>query len=458
MQNLKKRVLAIILALCTIAGLLPCAPFLAVSAAEKLVNVAPLGTAATADGSYSTNVIENVIDGDLTTNWQTQGVWPSTAVIQLDMGRSICEVAVKLGGDDMASRTVQVTVEYAQNGVTSDLIHFGSQTVTLTGDKTARFTLSQPVSATHFYVTLSEPMQGGAPGAFWPCVSEIENYEKQDANLSAYNNIAAQAKISVTGGNEHPSEGSANLVDGSTSTLYKFYNAAMSSPQTITLAYEQPRSMDAMAIAFENVGASDSIDFAFSYSILARNGDGAFDTIVANATANRTDNSQQQYSFLEKTYSEVQIVIHSCTTYGGSNPGWPAVAEFEVYGSEAVVEDGCISNGKTVHASSGRNLAQNITDGSKNSVWRGSYYPAYADIDLGENYLLDAVEVYTPENGYSQYTIYTSLDGRDFDKLAERPPARAPLWIRASATPPTAWKRGSSVFIWSTTPPRPQRF
>ena len=421
MQKMKKRVLSIIMVLCTIAGLLaPAAPVLTARAAEQLVNVALLGTATTEDGEYNSNVIGNVIDGDPSTNWQTQGKWPSTAVVQLDMGRSISEVVVKLGGDDMASRTVNVTVQYAQNGVTSDLIAFGSQTVTLTGSMEARFTLAQPVSATHFYVTLSDPMQDGAAGAFWPCVSEIEIYEKQEQSLSAYSNIASQAVISVTGGNEHPTEGSANLVDGSTSTLYKFYNAAMTAEQTITLTYEQARSMDAFAIAFENVGTADSIDFAFRYSILARNGDGEYDTIVANATANRTDNSSQQYAFLEKTYSEIQIVIHSCTTYGGTTAGWPAVAEFEVYGSEAVVEDGCISNGRPVHTSSGQSLAKNITDGSKNSVWRGSYYPGYVDIDLEANYYLDAVEVYTPENGYSQYSIYTSLDGRDFDKLAEK--------------------------------------
>ena len=420
MQNFNKRILCILLALCTIVGLLPAAPAMTVRAAEQLVNVAPKGTASTTDGSYAENVIGNVIDGDPDTNWQTQGVWPSTAVVQLDMGRSISEVAVKLGGDDMASRTVKITVEYAQNGVTSDLIALGSQTVTLTGDKTARLSLPQAISATHFYVTLSEPKQNGAAGAFWPCVSEIEIYEKQDVSLSAYNNIAAQAAISVTGGNVDSSGPASNLVDGNSSTLFKFFKGPLTQEQTITLAYEQPRSMDAMAIAFENVGAVDSIDFAFSYSILARNGDGAFDTIVANATANRTDNSQQQYAFLEKTYSEVQIVIHSCTTYGGSTAGWPAVSEFEVYGSEVVVEDSCISNGKRVHASSGRNLAQNITDGSKNSVWRGSYYPAYVDIDLEQNYVLDAVEVFTPDKGYSQYSIYTSLDGRDFTKLAEK--------------------------------------
>ena len=418
MQNLKKRLFSALLALSILVGLFPAGSPLTAEAAEKKVNVALDGTATTEDGSYSTNVIENVIDGDETTNWQTQGVWPSTAVVQLDMGRTISEVVVKLGGDDNASRSVTVTVEYAQNGITSDLIAFGSQTVTLTGDMEAVFTLDQPVSATHFFVTLSDPMDGGATGSFWPCVSEIEIYEMQEAQLSAYSNIANQAAISVTGGNEHPTDGSANLVDGSTSTLYKFYNAAMTSEQTITLAYEEPRSMDAVAIAFENVGSTDSIGFAFNYSILARSGDGEYDTIVANATANRTDNSAQQYAFLEKTYSEVQIVMHSCTTSSGY--GWPAVAEFEVYGSEVAVEDDCISNGKSVHAFSGQSTAKNITDGSKNTVWRGSYYPGYVDIDLEANYYLDAVEVYTPENGYSQYSIYTSLNGRDFTKLAEK--------------------------------------
>ena len=87
----------------------------------------------------------------------------------------------------------------------------------------------------------------------------------------------------------------------------------MTGEQSITLTYEHPRSMDAVAIAFENVGAYDSIDFAFCYSILA-GAAGVYDTIVERATANRTDNSAQQYSFLEKTYSEVKIVIHSCTT------------------------------------------------------------------------------------------------------------------------------------------------
>ncbi len=47
-------------------------------------------------------------------------------------------------------------------------------------------------------------------------------------------------------------------------------------------------------------------------------------------------------------------------------------------------------------------------------------YPAYKDIDLGENYYLDSVAVFTGEDGYSHYTVYTSMDGGDFEFLASK--------------------------------------
>lgn len=47
-------------------------------------------------------------------------------------------------------------------------------------------------------------------------------------------------------------------------------------------------------------------------------------------------------------------------------------------------------------------------------------YPLYKDIDLGKNYYLDTVTVFTPSAGYTQYTVYTSMDGRDFDEAARK--------------------------------------
>ncbi len=47
-------------------------------------------------------------------------------------------------------------------------------------------------------------------------------------------------------------------------------------------------------------------------------------------------------------------------------------------------------------------------------------YPALFDMDLEENCYLDTVSVFTTQEGYSHYSIYTSMNGRDFDLLAEK--------------------------------------
>lgn len=48
------------------------------------------------------------------------------------------------------------------------------------------------------------------------------------------------------------------------------------------------------------------------------------------------------------------------------------------------------------------------------------YYPAYFDTTLEANYYLDTVSVFTGKEGYSYYSIFTSLDGRDFEFLASK--------------------------------------
>ena len=42
------------------------------------------------------------------------------------------------------------------------------------------------------------------------------------------------------------------------------------------------------------------------------------------------------------------------------------------------------------------------------------------DFDLGAEYDLSRIEVYTPKNGYSQYSLYYSNDGQNYSKLAEK--------------------------------------
>ena len=148
MQKKIRKIVSSILASCMVisafAGIAP----QKAEAKTTLVNVAVNGTVSTQNGENGSYVIGNINDGDPKTSWQTQGTWPATAVIQLDKGRSISKVAVELGedGDNSTGRTALVTVQYAQNGITTDLIDFGSKRMTV--DSKEEFTADVPKSIT----------------------------------------------------------------------------------------------------------------------------------------------------------------------------------------------------------------------------------------------------------------------------------------------------------------------
>ncbi len=51
---------------------------------------------------------------------------------------------------------------------------------------------------------------------------------------------------------------------------------------------------------------------------------------------------------------------------------------------------------------------------------QGKYYPCVFDIDLQENMYVDRVSVFTAKSGYTQYTLYTSVDGCNFKLVANK--------------------------------------
>lgn len=150
-----------------------------------------------------------------------------------------------------------------------------------------------------------------------------------------FRNIASKARISATGNKIHPSDGAAKLVDGSKTSLFKFYNAAMTSEQSILLEYDEPRRMNSFVITYERSGIPDTKNYHYTYSILAQNSKEttAWDTIADHIVANRTDNFEQTYTFDEKMYDTIKIVMHSCKTGAAlTDNGWPAIAELAVFG------------------------------------------------------------------------------------------------------------------------------
>lgn len=47
-------------------------------------------------------------------------------------------------------------------------------------------------------------------------------------------------------------------------------------------------------------------------------------------------------------------------------------------------------------------------------------YPLYKDLELSENYYLDTISVFMPADGYHHYSIYTSLDEKNFELLTRK--------------------------------------
>lgn len=156
-----------------------------------------------------------------------------------------------------------------------------------------------------------------------------------------YENIASQAKVSTTGIIDNTGPAS-NLTDMKDNTLFKFHNSQMTSKQDVILTFDEVKLMNKFRIAFEKLG-SDQYNYQFNFSIHAQNSaenEVMWDTIASHVTCNRTTDFEKVYTFVPKEYDKIKIEMHSCTTVNGF--GWPAIAEFEIYGRDVL--GGNVSN------------------------------------------------------------------------------------------------------------------
>lgn len=87
--------------------------------------------------------------------------------------------------------------------------------------------------------------------------------------------------------------------------------------------------------------------------------------------------------------------------------------------AEILSDEGNIAFRKSVHVSSGRESAVYLTDGSYDTFWEGDMYPVYIDIDLEDNYYLEKLEIYMPSKQELFYSVYTSMNDRDFEFVSK---------------------------------------
>ena len=387
-----------------------------------LTNVAPKATISVDSNPGKAELLN---DGNLDNDWQYQTAFkdiPDRIIqirMKLEAATAVKQIKVHLGSPDWADTQVDVQAFYAQNGITSDMIPLGNKVTAVLGG-VAVIDVAQDMNASDVYIEISNPTL--LPGAthtdftLWPSVREVEIFAEQEVKLSEFNNIASQAVVSTDGIERVDTRG--YLVDGDPATLYKFHDAQQTEPKNVWLTWPEVREMDAARITFEHVD-NEPHNYQFNFSLYGVKEDGSEVLLAENQTANRTDKFELDLPFAPGSYKAVKVLMHSCTTANGN--GWPAIAELAVFGSEKKVEDkDSIAFHKPVHTNLNRKASASIVDGNPNSQWTSPMYPSYADIDLEANYNLSEIQVFTPAQGYSQYKIYTSLDGRDFTKLAEK--------------------------------------
>lgn len=293
-----------------------------------------------ADGGTSEETVVDAITGAQTTE--------IFKIIVNRYGNDI--VALEANASEVVNRESEKTVfeskqstttaqELLDNGPKNELFLYPGQSLTfnVNTSRMLQLGLKAPLAATNYslqYVVDGNTTVVADNQALNSSVDMFYNLQ----NLPKVN-IATADKVTITStsANENKSQtyGAAALVDGNKSTLYKFHDAQLDDEESIIMTYDAARIMDTMVITFEKVNAPDTLNYAYTYSIRAYNADDTYDIIADRVTANRTSNNSQTYTFTAKAYSKVEIVMHSCTrTSDEGTVGHPAVAEFEIYGTE----------------------------------------------------------------------------------------------------------------------------
>lgn len=80
-----------------------------------------------------------------------------TTTFQFDCNHYVEKVTVILEGDFSAYKNSELIVKYGQNGITTDLIPFGSAKIS--DSELIEISVDTPVSASHIYVTLDQKIE-----------------------------------------------------------------------------------------------------------------------------------------------------------------------------------------------------------------------------------------------------------------------------------------------------------
>ena len=216
------------------------------------------------------------------------------------------------------------------------------------------------------------------------------------------------------------------ITDGSTTgSFWDGGPASKEKPQSFTIDLENGYFID----TFKVYPYVDGIRY-YEYYI-----ETSLDGINWNKVAERT--ADDGLAYMGETFELESPVsarfVRVVMTYNSKVIVEPAnksvhMREFEVYGEEdpnyePPKEDSSdpdnVAFKKQVHSNLNTNTVKNIVDGFDGTSCVGEFAPAYFDVDLEQNYLLNDIVLSFPvmDGRYYYFSVYGSVDGSNYDRL-----------------------------------------
>lgn len=434
-QKLWKRAAGILLACLMVFTAIPATALADGEAAGSLENIAA-DCEIIVPSEQGGRPASNMVDGDTNTMWiNNGGDWPCTVEFALPAANTKCVKKVVLKFESHSNRSMDVKLQYALNGVVSDLVDVPGSEKTATLSEGYEFAFDTPQAMSHLYVTLNRPLTDGAAGLFWPAITEAEIYIDQGAEeVVELENIAvSRGEVSLEASVNASAE-KKNAADGKFDTYTALHTKNFSAieAENGTLPFVEVKlDVDQKIRQFILAMKEDTSGAVYGYTVLGKKRRGSEYTQIASGTIGTQAGSSRE----EITVSELEGINAKEVEYhtlkavftaenAAAKNSIPQLAEFQIFANKAGLAEGDIENiawgTEDLHANYDQDTVGRIVDGNTKNTWTAKQYPAYVDIGLDGEYSLSEIEVYTPSNGYSQYSLYYSNDGQNYSKLAEK--------------------------------------
>ncbi len=243
------------------------------------------------------------------------------------------------------------------------------------------------------------------------CALGISADETADETLE---NVALGKTVEATSGT-----GLESVVDGNVNSYWDSTSGRTTSDSTVTVDLQGWYKLKEVTVIPYFGGRY----YHFTVSVSA---DGDTYTLIGDKNDSTPGtNKGFTYPAPEESVRYIQVNM----TKNSANPEYH-ICEIEAYGTldadykePVITEDpndpANIAVGKPTRANYNSFMASRVTDAKIGNRWSGNAYPQYVDVDLLANYDISEIIVYMPTIDSYTYTVYGSLDGVRFDRIAE---------------------------------------